>query len=381
MKVLLIDPWGINNTSEYLNGLISGLSSRVDLSVFTNVYFEKYVDATASINRVFFKKSEKMMPSRYRTIVRGLEYLKGYSKVLKELKKEHYDVVHINWLLNYKLDIRFLKRIKKYCPKIVYTAHNVLPHVDGESSRLELKEIYSIVDVIIIHGHTIKSELIKEFPETEAKVYIQKHGCILKAPDSISVDVLPGSIKNAILSGKKIFVACGAVFPNKGIDRLANIWLKTFTQNEAYLIIGGRQMSAYPEYERLKPLMQASENVILLDGFIEDDVLNCIFENCTAIVLPYRHASMSGIVFSAAQYAKPILCTNVGALVEYLKPDVDSLVCANDDTALEELIKKAVNMDDKTLKAMGEKLKDHIQTECDWDNICAGIVRYAYTGN
>ena len=54
LKVLLIDPWGTANTSEYLNGLIYGLSSVTELTVFTNTYFELKVESKADINKIFF---------------------------------------------------------------------------------------------------------------------------------------------------------------------------------------------------------------------------------------------------------------------------------------------------------------------------------------
>ena len=58
-KVVLIDPWGIASTSEYLNGLIYGLSSLVDLTVFTNYYFQLKIPSNVEIKRVFFKNTEK----------------------------------------------------------------------------------------------------------------------------------------------------------------------------------------------------------------------------------------------------------------------------------------------------------------------------------
>ena len=38
--VLLIDPWGVHGSERYLNGLISGLSKNVNLTLITNKYYE-----------------------------------------------------------------------------------------------------------------------------------------------------------------------------------------------------------------------------------------------------------------------------------------------------------------------------------------------------
>ncbi len=137
-------------------------------------------------------------------------------------------------------------------------------------------------------------------------------------------------------------------------------------------------MADYPEYESLKQKARGIDNIYILDGFIDDAIMNYIFAKCDVVILPYRHASMSGIVFSAAQYAKPILCTNVGALIEYLEPNVDSMVCDNNDNSLKEAIKSVTEIDPSILKTMGRRLKDNIRMKCDWKNICSGVLKNVY---
>ena len=205
LKVLLIDPWGTNNTSEYLNGLILGLSTKTELTVFTNKYFEDQTNVCQDIHRVFFGLSENMKQGKIRKIIRGIEYLFAYQHIINYIKKEHFDIVHINWLLRYPIDIKNLKKIKKLNVKLIYTAHNVLPHTNGESSKNELEEIYSIVDRIIVHGENIKEEMVTLFPNTAEKIYVQKHGAILVDPDQIDLDVLNNEIRENAKDIRKYF--------------------------------------------------------------------------------------------------------------------------------------------------------------------------------
>ena len=112
MKVLLIDPWGTRNTAEYLNGLIFGLSENVDLTVFTNCYADIYIESDATIIKRFFKISERLPQSwKIRKIIRGFEYIQAYRKIILLARNDHYDIVHINWLLKYDVDIKFIKEI------------------------------------------------------------------------------------------------------------------------------------------------------------------------------------------------------------------------------------------------------------------------------
>ena len=378
MRVLLIDPWGTNNTAEYLNGLIYGLSEAVELTVCTNCYFDQYVETAARIERIFFPKSELMANGRKRTLIRGLEYIRAYLKILARLKTGNYDVVHINWLLSYKIDAWFLRQIKKYCRKVVYTAHNVLPHVNGELAKKDMQQIYDLVDTIIVHGGNVRQEMVDTFPETESKIYIQKHGCVLRETDKKNNDNLPMDLKDKWRKYKKVFLCCGAIFPNKGTDRIVRIWIENYMDEDALLVVGGRQTGDFPEYEKLKADAVSTSNIVLFEDFIEESLMQTLFSLSSVVVLPYRHASMSGVVFSAAQYAKPILCTEVGALPEYLVSEEDSIVCENTDEALKEAMDKLLLADWESLKEMGEKLHDNIKTKCDWRKICDGVVNNAY---
>ena len=120
--VLLIDPWGVRGSERYLNGLISGLSENVNLTLITNKYYELVPGINYKVIKLFFKKSENMDSGLKRKVIRGLEYINAYRRIIRYLKKRHFHVIHINWLLMYSLDCYFLKALKCKCDKLVYTA-------------------------------------------------------------------------------------------------------------------------------------------------------------------------------------------------------------------------------------------------------------------
>ena len=163
-RVLLIDPWGTANTSEYLNGLIFGISQRCDLYVFTNYYFKLKTNSSVQINRVFFRYTENKNRGLYRTAIRGIEYYYGYKRIISYLKKQKrpFDVIHINWLLKYDMDKFFLKVLKKHTKKLIYTAHNVIPNNEGEKSIKKLEPIYALCDRIVVHGDSVAKERSEE---------------------------------------------------------------------------------------------------------------------------------------------------------------------------------------------------------------------------
>ena len=379
MKVLLIDPWGTRNTAEYLNGLIFGLSENVDLTVFTNCYADIYIESDATIIKRFFKISERLPQSwKIRKIIRGFEYIQAYRKIILLARNDHYDIVHINWLLKYDVDIKFIKEIKKYCNKIVYTAHNAIPHINGEQSIAKLTEIYNEVDEIIVHGESIKKELCDIFLGIENKVHIQRHGCILRERSEISEDWIPSNILEKIIRYSKVFLCCGAIFPNKGTDRLLKLWLENHFDEDAILIIAGRKSTSFTEFDSLNKQVKSEDNIIILDEYVDEKVMNGLINKANAIVLPYRHASMSGVIFTAAWFSKTVICTDVGSIAEYLEPEQDSLVCGNSSEELNRMINIAIKMDSCDLEAMGIRLNKNICSKCDWNAIGKSTVTNIY---
>lgn len=378
MRVLLIDPWGTANTSEYLNGLIYGLSPITELTVFTNYHFKLKVNSSADIHRVFFKITEKMKKGKCRKILRGIEYVEGYNRIFNFLKKQDkFDVTHINWFLKYSLDIRFIHELKKYTNRIVYTAHNVIPHIDGEKSIEQLRSIYGQCDRIVLHGEAIKKEFELYFPEYVEKIYIQKHGCNLYPSIEYDESKVPDYIKEKISKYDKSFIFFGNVFFNKGPDRLVDLWDSSWINS--LLIIAGRRDSEYPQLDAFKDKIEKTDNILELNGFVEDNLLKYLIDKSVIILLPYRHASMSGVVFTAADFHKTVLCTNVGALPEYLENDVDSFVVENDDISIKNMIVNIINnYSNFELEKMGQKLQDSIQNQCAWSSIAQKIVGECY---
>lgn len=166
-KVIVINPRGIKGDEEYLNGMVSALYKRndIDVSLYTNFYYEiPDEDIPYKCHRYFFKNSEKMVPSTKRNAVRAAEYINQYLKLINIIKKEKPDVVHIHWSVISKVDPIFFRKIKKYCGKLVYTAHNVLPHINSEKYIKSYGKIYDCADVIIVHGQSIYDEFTRLYP-------------------------------------------------------------------------------------------------------------------------------------------------------------------------------------------------------------------------
>lgn len=379
----MIDPWGTYNMYMYTHGLCESIAAYADLTLWTNHYYPGEKNLTYPVRRVFFRRSEKMKQGLLRNFVRLYEYHCGYYTLLNELKKNRHDLVHIQWLLHYKSDIFFLHRIRKYCPKIIYTAHNVFPHSDGERAYKELCRIYSIVDTVLVHGEKIKEEFAALFGDYIDKVSIQRHGSFKVQDLSYNLNLIDNTVLNKLERYKRVFIFLGNIFYNKGVDRLAEIWLETFKNDQRFcLVIAGRKSKNYKELDKLEAHLKACENVLYINHFIDENLLSFLLDQSQLVLLPYRHASMSGVIFTAAGYKKTVLSTRTGAIQEYLRDGENSfLVYNHKDLFAEKLKYIAENVGQETLAKMGLNLHEHINYNFSWVKIGKNLVETTYQDN
>lgn len=368
MKILIIDPWGVKSTSHYTNGLCYGVSKYNDLTLATNYYYKCTTDSEYMIRNIFFRRSEVMKPGKIRSIVRGLEYIRAYIYLMGLAKKEQFDIIEIEWLLFYKIDANFIKALKKYAP-VIYKAHNVLPHEHGESKIDELRDIYRAVDGIVLHGESIKEEFIRLFPEINTrKVYIQHHGTYINKTTEYDISKIPMQIVNKMEQYDRKYIFFGSLFYNKGVDRLIDVWRKE-NFNNSLLIIAGKIVEDYYELKDKLADIAGIENVLLLDEYVENNTLDYLIANSSAVLITYRHASMSGVLFTAAEFAKPILCTDTGSLKEYFLNDEHGYLVENSENGILTGLKIMENKSDTELETQGEQFKKYIFEEFSWTKI------------
>lgn len=379
MKVLLINPWGVNNDKFYTSGFIHGMNCFVSLSFASNYYYEGEIP-NDKIYRIFFEKTENMQRSKKRKLLRGLEYLDGWIKILRIAESGNFDVIHIHWLLMYKVDVVFVPILKKYCNKLILTAHNVIPHINGDKSIKDLRKLYSYFDAILLHGRSLIQEFTYYFPNLFDRLHLQYHGEYFGQSTSCCEDSDQRVLKifRKRKEFKKTFIIFGNHFYNKGTDRVLTIWLNDMKFKNSQLIIAGKINKNYSQLLSLIPEAKKRENILILDFFVENDLLNYFIRKSNVVVIPYRHASMSGVLHTAAVFEKTVICTKTGAMAEYLENKVDSFICENTDDSLYYGISIANDMENDRLNEMGIQLHKNISEKYSWKVITRSLYEDVY---
>ena len=379
MMVFIHDPWGIRGPGAYTHSLCYSLSKiGLQVSLFTNFYYEYGALANYEIKRRFFRFSERMRPNLFRKAIRGVEYLVVMIHLLVMYTREKPEVIHVQWFLFYSFDLIWIRIIKLLLPntKLVLTAHNVFPHVNGMKYVHILSIIYSQFDTIIVHSETLKYQMLNVFGE-KAKVWdievinmgVQKE--LIEKANLEKVDYYSGEINREKYKGR-VFLFIGSIHKNKGLDILIKSWdiHSERYPNDVLFIVGQPQYNIDEELGYIKNKL--SRNIKISLGYKSDEEMFAYYLSTDFVVLPYKEASQSGVLLTALTLGKPVVATKVGALPETVKlVNGGYVVLPNDYVSLSEALGKASKTSDEVLRKWGEDIRAKAIENFSWDKIAA----------
>lgn len=365
-RICVIDP---NNTIEYTYGLLTELAKANYVTYFTKKTCKTNMPMV-HVRKVFYGDNIKSK------VYMGLNYLFSYIKIINYVKKNGIDVVHIQWFKMEKIDRIFVRWLKKYT-KVVYTAHNVLPHINGESKRKQYYNLYKEVDSIVVHGKAIKEELLNEFDIENDKVYIQPYGYSQLEPfEKSEKSKFVEKIREMKKYYDKVILCVGLINRYKGTDRILKIWNENLYKSNYLLVIAGKINEHFEELDY--QLSNMASNIAVEDRHLSDYEFSELCSLADLIVLPYRNASMSGVVYAAARSKTAIMTTNSGTIPDYLEDSVDSIIVSNNEEDLKRTLISSLNKDKAFFVRMGNNLHLNFQKKYQWSVIAKDLVKGCY---
>ena len=331
-RVVYIDPQSYNNLSLYDCGMLSAMKSE-DVVIFGSVLWD--CESPNANLKLWFNYNRIKG-----TITKGLSYVKSLVKIAsyifhhKEIK-----IVHIQWLRLWKADFLFLRWLKTRGIKVVFTAHNLLPHDTGDTQRDQYARYYRMVDRICVHTESTKQDLESQFGIGPEKIEVIPHGVIASDISDVDVENRAGELRRQYGIDRDMLVlsSLGVQSYYKGVDMLMRLWNvdgRLSANPRIRLMLIGKNSGL--DYSVIK----GCENVIIVDEKVSNLDFQAFLEISDVVLLPYRQISQSGVLFSAIARNRPVLVSNVGGLPDPL--NIGS-VGWNMGSATEENIRTSLN--------------------------------------
>jgi glycosyltransferase involved in cell wall biosynthesis len=293
VRVHIVDPSAY--TPPYDHALCAALAAAgADVELYTSHFRHAELPLPDGYVRheLFYRRSLETGP-RLRRAAKLLEHVPDMLRYRRAAGGA--DVVHFQWLAVQQLDGMLLPR----GVPLVLTAHDILPREAGPLRRRAQRRLYDHFDAVIVHSQHGRTRLTQELGLDAARVHVIPHGALAH---------LAGEGEPPPASDGPVVLFFGLLRPYKGLDLLLEAWPRV--EGAELWIVGMPRMDIEPLRSR------ADARVRFVPRFVSDAELAGYFARADLVVLPYRQADQSGVLFTALAFGKPLLLSDVGGFPE-----------------------------------------------------------------
>jgi glycosyltransferase involved in cell wall biosynthesis len=296
------------------------------------------------------------------------------------------DVVHFQWLTVQPLDVHLLPRrgsgVRGGGPKLVLTAHDVLPREPRPGQLAAQRRLYERMDAVVVHSEHGQRRLVDELGLARERVCVVPHG-VLRPWEGPAVGTPPDDEDGSEASlpadlgetSGPVVLFFGLLRPYKGLDVLLEAWHRIGrakqrsegSQTEAgggslggtdaeLWIVGMPRM----DVGQLRAAALAAEragagHVRFLTRFVSDAQVGALMRRASLVVAPYREIDQSGVAFTALGAGIPLLLSDAGGFPELAATGAARTVPAGDalalGAALAELLEDPASLGEMTICA------------------------------
>lgn len=310
MKVFYIDPQSYNNLSLYDLSLLSHVPEH-EITYYCNRRYQCGRMPVADAVRRFTYSD---LPG---CLLKTLSYTWSLLLILMDALRRRPDVVHIQWLRFWPVDYVFAWLLKRRGVRVVFTAHNILPHNVRRGDEKCYRKYYRLVDRIIVHTRCTKDELCERMGIAPEKVEVIAHGLLQMPLPEEQVQARVEELRRELNVGADdlVFACLGVQNLYKGTDLVVRAWMECPELRDnphCRLLIVGRNQNL-----NLAPL-QGQPNAHVRAEMISDLDFEAYLRLTSLLLLPYRRISQSGLLLTAVSSGVPVLVSEVGGLTEPL---------------------------------------------------------------
>lgn len=351
VKVLLCSLYGRSGMLQYSSQLANSLSKYFDVYVLLPDYSDMFLfDKRVKLIRI------KAPPSVLKTVFYTNPL--HFRNIVSRIKKINPEIIH--FVDNHPWYLFLLKPFKD--KKFFMTQHDITPHlgepIKGKITSHVNRVLHKKVSKVCVLGYKLKEDLIKLYkvPREKISVYLMGDFSFYLKWKKKNVKEEPYTI-----------LFFGRILDYKGLDVLLKaIPLIEKRIPQIKLIVAG-EGDINPYVKLINNIDK--KNIELVHRYVPEQEVAGFFQRSSIIIMPYRDASSSGIVPIAYVFKKALICSDVGALREFIDDNKTGVLIKPEDPKI--LANEIVSLlhNPKKRAYLGKNGYHKAMTELSWKSI------------
>jgi glycosyltransferase involved in cell wall biosynthesis len=279
-------------------------------------------------------------------------------QLLREIRRFQPDVIHVQETQS--LVPTWTNQLLGYSTPLIVTVHDPVLH-SGEDHRVSKSATHrsrlrARADRLIVHGERVREEWRGREPKLSLRLASVPHGVLGDAQGRVKT--LPDK--------PPVFLFFGRIEAYKGLGFALEAGELLASRGSTFRLMIAGTGSALDQH---RAQIREMPWVELMDRRIHADEIPQIFEQASAVVLPYTDATQSGVAAMAFGFGRPVIASGVGGLPDVVANECNGLLVPPKNVgALAEAMARFI-----LSEKMGEQLRNGAMEsacrELSWDAI------------
>lgn len=316
MRLAYVDPQSYHGLAKYDAGLLQGLRDSGfdgEIHFYCSGLLDQSIPDSVEVVPLFNYNRKRAR------IGKLISYVVSLSRLLAAAISEPANVYHFQWFRFTPADLLCVIILQRLAgARVVFTAHNVVPHGGEKRRHWFLGKIYKVVDQIIVHNASTADEISQRFSIERDRFSVLRHGLI--DMEAHGTPRHEEQMNEFAASHDSCFLFLGHGSRYKGLDILLTAWPEVSaasTRRVGLIVVGSVD-------DELKPIAKQAEyesgdSLLLVDEHVPEADLYHALQLCDVVVLPYRVISQSGVLLSVLGLGVPMLVAALPGLLEPLE--------------------------------------------------------------
>lgn len=332
MKILHVGEYVNGGVATYLRTLLSGLQKYDDVENYLLISEYKSQQGWENITKkVFYYKYKRSLSNVFLAI-------KQIHAVIEDVNP---DIIHVHstWA---GLFVRLPYLFRKRKAKIIYQSHGWAFLMDTSNYK---KNIYALVEKILSIP-TDRIINISNYEQNQAVKYGLNKNKMVMIYNGVEDKINKSNLKLNWDENKINLLFVGRLDRQKGLDLFLDVYDKMKLENMHLYVIGTSVLD--------DNLPKSTKHVTYL-GWVDNKNIDAYYQACDVVIIPSRWEGFGLVAIEAMRNLKPVIASNVGALPELIKNNINGYIFdIKNDKSLKEIL---LNTNKNALENLGKQAR------------------------